>query len=45
MPDFYLSPEKTGKPEEREIYVSEHPLPFVIQEMGKKAKKKFLSKE
>lgn len=45
MPDFCLSSEKTGKPEEREIYVSEHPVSFIIQEMSKKAKKKFLSKK
>ena len=45
IPDFYLSSEKTGKPEVREIYVSEHPVPLIMQEMSKKAKKKFLSKE
>nr|WP_308757783.1 M23 family metallopeptidase [uncultured Bacteroides sp.] len=45
IPDFYLSSEKTGKPEVREIYISEHPVPLIMQEMSKKEKKKFLSKK
>ena len=45
VPDFYLSPEETGKPEERVMYKSWHPVEIIMKEMSKKEKKKFLSKE
>lgn len=45
QPLFHLSPDVTGRPEQRETYVVEHPASIVMQEMSKKAKKKYQSKE
>ena len=46
VPDFYLSPEETGKPEERVMYKSWHPVEIIMKEMSKKERRReFLSKE
>lgn len=45
VPNFYLSSGNTGKPEEGELYVSEHPQELIMQEMSKKEKKAFLEKQ
>lgn len=45
IPDFYLSPEETGKPVAYKMYKSWHPVEIITQEMSKKEKKKFMSKE
>lgn len=45
VPDFYLSPEATGKPEPGVMYTSSHPVEIIVKEMSRKEKKKFLSKE
>lgn len=44
FPSFYLGGEKTGRPVDRELYVAEHPKEFVMQEMSKKEKKRYLGK-
>lgn len=45
VPYFYLSPAKVGKPVVGELYVSEHPIEFIVKEMSKKERKKFEEKK
>lgn len=42
IPPFYLGGGKTGVPDKKELYASEHPKERVMQEMSKKEKKKYM---
>ncbi len=44
LPFFYLSSGQSGKPDFREVYISEHPVDIVVKELSKKEKKKYLEK-
>lgn len=45
LPSFYLSSGQSGKPDFREVYISEHPVDIVVKELSKKEKKRVLLKK
>lgn len=44
VPSFYLGGGKIGKPENKEMYASEHPEEIVMLEMSKKEKKRYMER-